>query len=34
MDISVSMEKVPRHKPDISRWALMKSGMLFSGGAC
>lgn len=28
MDISVSMEKVHRHKPDISRRALMKSGML------
>ena len=29
MDISVSMEEVHRHKPDISRRALMKSGMLF-----
>lgn len=29
MDISVSMEKVHRHKPDISRRALMRSGMLF-----
>ena len=28
MDISVSMEEVHRHKPDISRRALMKSGLL------
>lgn len=28
MDISVSMEEVPRHKPDISRRALMKSELL------
>ena len=28
MDISVSMEEVRRHKPDISRRALMKSGLL------
>ena len=28
MDISVSMEEVHRHKPDISRQALMKSGLL------
>ena len=28
MDTSVSMEEVHRHKPDISRRALMKSGLL------
>ena len=28
MDISVSMEEVHHHKPDISRRALMKSGLL------